>query len=167
MDYTNLRRIVASAHSIYNHTSRSSQVASPLQTTGRQPVLRIPALSSDVRRRVGSQLGTQCLIAIEDALRNSICRFRLLILKEYQTCLQSLQSSSRAGMEDHEVESGVVSVFEAAFRQHWDMLSSLVLKKVQSHTQPPSKEKVNGFTQVGPLRPPSPLFKIDESSGRQ
>ena len=154
MDLSDLRRIAGSASNILQKVSQLPNLPSPLKTTGRHPDLRIPVLSDDVRERLVSQLDSPRLDAVEALLRTCMYRCRVQVLESYRGCVEDMESLESAGLLDHEVESRIIEMFEAAYWQHWGKVSSLVIQKVHAHTQPPSKEKVNDFTQVRPLHPP-------------
>ena len=157
MDYSVLRRIADSASNLHRKVSGLTHSSSPLRTSGRQPDLRIPALDNDVRRYLLSRVGSHRFGELENALHSCMGRFRVDISEAYRISVQDMRSIVTAGIPDLEVESGMIEMFEAAFRQHWERVSSLVVQQVQSYAQPSSKEKVNGFTQVRPLHPPSIL----------
>lgn len=144
-----LQRTVQIAQSILEITRHNSSEAQPLRYTGRQP--DVWGASLNLRRLLHSHssLETHRILAIESLFDAHMASYSKTCRKEYQQVIRGLHSLELYGLADCDVETKLLSIFEARFRHHYEESLRLVI----STLQPPiihanSREKINGFTQV-------------------
>ena len=120
-----------------------------LELTGQLPNLPIVTIRDLLDDLTWSRMPSSVQSRLSFLVDGSLAQQRSRTIERYQDTARQLHSSADAALQDSEVETRLIDVFETQYRRHVDRVRTMLVRHLASHKSGPTNPR-GGFGDVSP-----------------